>query len=251
MGTEEKEKIENAPDPAEHSRFFRWLDNYWYHYKWHTIIALFAIVTLAICLAQCSSRETYDLTVTFAGPRILNPTEQDGIGSALETAMPEDFDGNGVKVVQLVTYGLYSEEELFRAYSSESADGTRVTDDLAYSTARKQNIDEGNAFSTFVKTGECAVWLVSPYVYEQYGLSALAVPLAETFGNAIPEGAADDYAVRLKDTAFYTAYGAVRELPEDTLILLTRPVVYGKVSKKAVYARYEAMYRALLLFDGE
>ena len=27
-----REPIENAPDPAQKSRFFRWLDNYWYHF---------------------------------------------------------------------------------------------------------------------------------------------------------------------------------------------------------------------------
>ena len=241
----------NAPDPAERSRFLRWLENYWYHYKWHTIIALFFVFTFVVILVQCSSRETYDLTVTYAGPRILNTVEQDGFGSALEAVLPADYDGNGNKAVQLVTYGVYSEEELFLAYSSEGPDGTRVTDDFDYSNARKQNVDESTAFSTFVKTGESAILFVSPYVYEAYGLSTLAVPLAETFGSEIPEGAADDYAVRLKDTGFYAAYATVRELPDDTLILLMRRIVYGKTAKKAVYGQYEQTYRALLSYRPE
>lgn len=244
-----REPIENAPDPAQKSRFFRWLDNYWYHYKWHTIIAAFILVTIVVCFAQCSSRESYDMTVTFAGGKILNRTEQEGFGAALEAVMPADYDGNGTKMVQLVTYGIYTEEELKALYSAVDAEGKRIVDDMAYASARKQNQDDISAFSTFVKTGECAVWFVSPYAYEQFNLAALAVPLAETFGSDLPEGAADDYAVRLKDTAFYRTYEAVRQLPEDTLIILTQPLVYGKTAKKANYADYREMYLAILRFQ--
>lgn len=241
------EKTE-APEIAEQSRFLRWLDNVWYHYKWYIIIGTFAVVTLVICLVQCSSRESHDMTITYAGPT-LNDTEQGGFSAALEVALPEDFDGNGTKSIQLVTYGIYTEEELIAMYSRENSEGVRMLDNFNYGNAKKQNTDEGTAFSTFVRTGECAVWFVSPYVYEQYGMETLATPLSDIFGNKLPEGAANDYAVRLGDTAFYRAYAAVRELPADTLIVLTQPYIYGKVSKDAFYENCRDMYIAIVNFE--
>ncbi|MBO4308831.1 MAG: hypothetical protein J5885_03275 [Clostridia bacterium] len=246
-----RDEKKEAPEFAEQSRFLRWLDNVWYHYKWHIIIGIFAIVTLIVCLSQCSSRESYDLVITYAGGKTLNGTEQEGLSAALEVALPEDFDGNGTKAVQLVTYGIYTEEELTAMYSYENSEGNRVLDNLNYSNAKKQSIDEGNAFSTFIKTGECAVWFVSPYVYELYHMETIAAPLSEIFGSDLPEGAVNDYAVRLGDTAFYRSYAAVRELPADTYIVLTRQLVYGKVAKDAFYENCRDTYVAIVKFRAE
>ena len=245
-----QDEKKEAPDLAEQSRFLRWLDNIWYHYKWFIIVGVFAIVTLAVCLAQCSKRETHDVTITYAGGRTLNGIEQEGFSAALGVALPEDFDGNGTKSVQLVTYGIYTEEELIAMYSQENSEGVRVVDQFAYSNAKKQSVDEGSAFSTFVRTGECAIWFVSPYVYEQYGMETLAAPLSDIFGTDLPEGAVNDYAVRLGDTAFYRVYAAVRELPADTLIVLTQPIVYGKVAKDDYYEICRDTYVAIVKFRG-
>ena len=43
------------------NRFLKWLDNYWYHYKWRTIVILFFAVLLIVCVVQCSTVEKYDL----------------------------------------------------------------------------------------------------------------------------------------------------------------------------------------------
>ena len=202
---------------------------------------------MAVCLAQCSSRQKYDVNITFAGAKILNNTEQEGLCSALEAVMPADFDGNGAKAVQLVTYGIFAEEELLQLYSSVNSEGVRVVDQFAYGNARKQSVDEGTSFSTYVKTGECAVWFVSPYVYETYNLSLLAAPLADVFGSQ-PESAADEFTVRLGDTAFYRYYSVVRVLPEDTLILLTQPYIYGKTHNENTYADFREMFKAIVEF---
>ena len=186
------------------------------------------------------------MTVAFAGNASLNASEQDGICAALEAIINRDE----TQAVQLVTYGIYTEEELLGMYSQENAEGNRMIDDFAYGNAKKQNIDEGNAFSTFLKTGECAVWFISPYVYEQYGVETLAVPLAEIYGDAIPDSAANAYAVRLGDTAFYQTYAALRELPADTLVILTRPYVFGSVSKDAYYENCRQMFLSIVSFQS-
>ena len=44
----------------------KWLDNFWYHYKWPTIIAAFFIAVFAICIAQAVTRSEYDMYVRYA-----------------------------------------------------------------------------------------------------------------------------------------------------------------------------------------
>ena len=91
----EEEKMENAPDPGKQSRFLRALDNFWYHYKWHTLIALFFAVVLIVCLVQCVSREKTDLTVSFGGAATLSEAEQNALGAALEAVVGIDVDRKG------------------------------------------------------------------------------------------------------------------------------------------------------------
>ncbi len=242
-----KDQKQEAPEIKNQSAFLKWLDNLWYHYKWPIIVGAFILFTLVVCLVQCSSREKYDLNITFAGAKILNNTEQDGLRASLESVIPSDFDGDGKRTAQLVTYGIFTEDDLKQLYTAVNSEGDAVVDHFAYNNARKQSIDEGNAFATFVKTGECAVWFVSPYVYETYHMSQISTPLQEVFG-MVPDSAADEYAVRLSETDFYQYYSAARVLPENTLVLLTRNYVYGKTSDEDSYVFYTEMFRAIINF---
>ncbi len=247
----EKNQMPEAPDPVSHSRFFRWFDNIWYHYKWHIIIGAFAVFALVVCLVQCSSRQTYDLSITYAGNRSLNQTEQDGLNAALDAILPEDFDGNGTKSVQLISYAIYTDEEILKMYSAENSEGIRIVDQMAYGNAMNQNGDERTAFSTHILTGESAVWFVSPNVFDTHALASRVVPLAEIFGDNLPQGATGEYAVRLGDTAFYKTYQVVSDvLPEDTLILLARQTITGRVSKSTNYENCKSTYLAIVNFHG-
>ena len=53
--------------PSRAKRFRIWLDNYIYHYKWHTIIALFLVFTITVCSVQMCDKESYDVYVVYAG----------------------------------------------------------------------------------------------------------------------------------------------------------------------------------------
>lgn len=244
-----KEKLPDAPDPAEQSRFLRWAENIWYHYKWHILITAFFLFTLAVCLAQCSSREKYDLNVCFAGGAALDRQEQDGLAAVLEAILPEDYDGDGTRSVALVTYPIYSEEQLREMYSFVGEDGEKhFSEELA--NARAQNADEISLFSSYSMTGECVVWFVSPYLFDQCNLSHIAVPLTDVFGT-LPGSAANEYAIRLSGTEFYRYYAAVRSMPEDTLIVLTHPFdLLGQGSKETVYQNGRELFRTIVMFSA-
>ncbi len=71
-----------------------WWPYFWMYYKWITIGIATAVVVIAVTVAQCATREKYDLTVTYAG---LGMFSQDSLAE-LEKVIEEkaeDADGNG------------------------------------------------------------------------------------------------------------------------------------------------------------
>ena len=247
------DKIENAPDPAGRSRFFRWLENVWYHYKWHIIIGAFFLLVLIVALVQCNSKEQTDLTVTFGGGAALTEAEQKALCAALEAVMPDDFDGNGSKKVELKANAIYTDAELRAMYSFfDEETQTEMVDLATYQGAAHYNSERFQNLNTYLMTGECAIWLVSPYVYEQANLEALAMPLEDLSDllEGVTYTAYDGYAVRLADTGFYKTYRAVQVLPEDTLIVMIR-IAVGQTAKDSTFEQCKQTYRAILQFRSE
>ena len=60
------------------SPFFKKVENFFYHYKWHTIVALFLIVTITICSVQMCSKDSYDVYVMYAGNRDIKSMKNEG-----------------------------------------------------------------------------------------------------------------------------------------------------------------------------
>ena len=52
--------IEGVGEVATPSTFKEKLQNFIYHYKWHTVVALFLVVTIIICSLQFCTKEEYD-----------------------------------------------------------------------------------------------------------------------------------------------------------------------------------------------
>ena len=242
MGTELRGNKEIGGEIVVQSRFAKWWDNYWYHYKWHTIVVAFFLFVGLVCFWQCSSSVSGDLTFTYCGNYTLTQEERLKINDVFEAISPKKEDGNRLTIA-LNDFSVYDEEELKSRYTDE--EGKLVA--VAYNNAKKVNTDHLSTFGTYVMTGESALWLVSEYVFEQRNLDEVAVPLSELF-ETIPESAVNDYALRLGDTELYQYYDALKVLPEDTLIVLPRKYVWGESSNEDSYADFRAMYYAIVNF---
>ena len=226
------------------NKFLRWLDNYWYHYKWPTLVVAFFLFVGIVCFAQCSAREQGDVTVTFAGGYTVTAEEHAKILDVFNAIAPQKADGKGQVSVLLSAYSIYTEEELKKAYTDEEGD----LDVYSYNNAKQVSKDHLNTFGTYVMTGESAVWLVSEYVYEVQNLKKIAVPLSELY-ETLPASAYDGYAIRLADTALYQYYDVLKILPEDTLIVMPHSMVWGESSDGDAYAEFLNMYRAIVEFQ--
>ena len=81
-------------------------------------------------------------------------------------------------------------------------------------------------------------------------MESLAMPLKDIFGEDLPEGAYGECAIRLGDTELYRYYDAMKTMPADTLIVLTRGWVVGSSSDENIYSDYMTLYRAIALFEA-
>lgn len=84
------------------------IENYWYHYKWHTIIAVFFIVTFIVCLVQCSLKEKPDDCALL----YINQNLTDNAANELSVLLGEyigDYNDNG-EVLYRVNNVSYSKE---------------------------------------------------------------------------------------------------------------------------------------------
>ena len=226
------------------NRFLRWLDNFWYHYKWHVIIIAFFVFVGAVSFTQCTQREEGDVTLVFAGSTTLNAEQHKNVVDVFNAVAPKDKDEKQLTTL-LTQYSVYTEEEMKKACTNE--DGTFSPS--AFASFKQVTQDHLKTFGTYVMTGESGIWLVSEYVYEVQNLKKLAKPLNELF-ESVPEGAFDDYAIRLADTEIYQYYDALKVLPEDTLIVMSQPLVMGQIADEAIYQEFLDTYYTIVNFKA-
>ena len=107
------------------------------------------------------------------------------------------------------------------------------------------NAQQLELFNDFMMTGECAVYLLSPYIYEYITPRGNLKKLSDVMGST-PDYAYDDYAVRLGDTAIYRETPALQLLSPDTLVCLTVPYAMGRSSSKTHYAQAMETFIAIV-----
>lgn len=238
---------EDAPAKPK-GKFALWLENFWYYYKFHTIVVLFVLFVVTVCFVQCATKETGDLTVTFAGSYAFQGDERQNFIDVLNAVAPEDEKSGDKLSVGLNSYSIYSEDELRALYTDIDEETGTSALNSGYYSAKQYNTEQLESFSTYIKTGESPVLFINSFVFEAQNISDIAMPLSDLYGETVPEAACSEYAIRLGDTDFYRYYAAVQVLPADTLVVLVKPFYMGATSNEEVYARYERLFRAIVDF---
>ncbi len=234
--------------------FLAKLDNYWYHYKWPTIIVAFLLIVVVICTVQMCTKETYDLNVVYAGSEYLTAEEKDGIKKALNACVTEDMNEGRKKALNVgfVYRNILSKEQIEAKEAEIKAEkekaelsGTTPSTDVRM-LDRSFYTTEYNTYNNYIQTGESSILLIEKWEYENLVKYERLVPLSEALG-AKPEGAYSDYAVRLGDTELYSRFDVMKKLPADTLICILKPVLAGgRNSKEENYALDKQMFSAMV-----
>ena len=246
----DSDKLE-AGDIVAASPALRWLDNFWYHHKWTVIIVAFFVAVAVVGIVQMVNRPQYDTSVCLASPYKMNKEERAELEKLMTRICPEDFNGNGEKLINIVEYQIYSEEE----FESEAERYEAMTDEEGnpdqFQINRKFNSDEYKNFSNFTMTGETSVYILSPYLYGILRDADRLKPLSEVYTDGtLPAGAlSDGFGIALKDTDFYKYNPAAQVYPENAILCLHKPTLAGRSKNEARYAEDVAFFKAIADFE--
>lgn len=239
LKNKDKEYTEGISIPK--GKFLKWLDNYWYHYKWVTIGVAFFLTVFIVCTVQMCSKAQDDLIVVYAGRNALSQEEQHNVCKVLEAVAPRDFDGNGDTVISLNAYSILSAEQIEEQRAQTDEEGRPLYIDNSY------NSSQFSIYNDYIMTGSSSVLLLDPWLYETLAAGGRLKSLEDALGY-VPESAYSEYAIRLGDTELYKTYSVMRSLPEDTVICLLQPYIRGSSSKEEYYTRELEMFEALVTY---
>ena len=253
---------ENKNTPTEDAEapkqsFGKWLDNFWYHYKWHTIAVIFVLVVAIVCTVQLVNREEYDAVIAYAGSKDVSKKSENGDVAEIITIQTslkdivEDVDENGEVSLSLETFFWLSAEEI-TALEKELADKKEeegVVEEINYAllTSNRNTVD------SLILSSEYFLWFVSDDLYEYVQgasndsrfVDLAAMPDADSTAEFYGE---DTCAVYLKSTEFYKMPG-ICDLPEDTLVVVRRLGIGANKSTKRAYETALDMAKEIINYD--
>ena len=239
-----------AKKEKPHGKFYRWIDNFWYHHKWKTVICLFLAVVLVVCTVQMCTRDPQgDMTVIISGPYNLMVSENgvNDIAKCLAGVLPEDYDGNGIRQADISTYSCYSEAQIKALAENKDEYGAAapITINTQANSANYRNL------ITYIQTGDASVMLLDPWLVEELknSLKPLNTVLESVPTHAVSveiDGQLVPVGISLGNTAIYRENEVLQVLPPETIVCLAAPMMGGNSAKADIYARSVAFYKALV-----
>ena len=223
-----------------------WFENYWYHYKWATIITAFFVIIGIIMIGQVVTKENADVNILYAGPQWFLGSEIRGIENAFVQTMTEDYNGDGKKVVVLKDITLLTDGQIDYKLESALAEGI---DDLVINRVENQKMR--GSLTTEIMAGESIICLLDPYWFDFIKAESGFMTLQDILGYK-PENAFDDYGIYLKDTEFGKFFTIFELLPDDTVLCVRRMTVLsvfkGAKKEEERYAWHTQMFKDIINF---
>lgn len=193
------------------------IENYWYHYKWHTLITLFFVVVFTICTVQMCQRDSYDVYVMYAGAGELRRTSEGGDIPAYQKALSsiaryaDDYDENGSTSVSLAALFLPSDEDI----AAIKAQGKEVNYGLIY--------ENSGILSDNMLHSDYYLCFLSEEIFLQY--CAKEVEVFDNIGAyTATDGEyeyANEYGIYLSSLDIYNRDG-IKDLPENTVVCIRK-----------------------------
>ena len=235
-GNEEEEELE----------IDRW-GNFWYHHKWKVLMtAVFGLI-IGVAVVQFAGQQNPDVRVLYGGPLYITPNENQMFCDAVESLCP-DFNDDGKTYVQLNDMVFMTENQL----NEMIARAEENDEDIAYDRLSNAQVQERFTYEIF--GGEAAICILAEEQYTDVCVSGGFLPLAELFGeDNIPEGAVDEYGVRLAETKFWKFYGTKEMFPADAVIALRRvstmSALTGKSKAEKLHANSAEVFKKIMEYE--
>ena len=202
------------------TKLYKWLDNFWYHYKWIFLVVLLFTVFIIVSIIQMLGREDIDMYVMYAGPEVITVQNATYIEKAFEGVTPEDLTGDGEVTVSLRDLAILSKEEMEeRNKAAEEKEGQ--TDGVANAIIVSHMSQNLQTFNQEILGGDSVICLLSPYTYSIVREADGFMPISDILGYT-PDGLYDECGIYLSETEFGRFNEGLYTLPEDTILCIRR-----------------------------
>ena len=208
-----KEKYERESyDTTVTGGFSKKAENFWYHYKWHTIAAIFIVIVVTVCTMQMCSRTDYDVHVLYAGGKSFGKTADSNEYATINDALrivSEDFDENGENSPLFQSFLFPTDKEDIAKYADLGMEALIENDKKSFVTA-------------MTGSKEYYLCFLSPEIFAMYDIMLKS---GDTPLIALNEYAHADQltesgrGIKLAETDFYKLPG-ISNLPDDTIICI-------------------------------
>ena len=222
----ERDKLEGGELRVSHGKVWRWFDNFWYHYKWQTIIAAVGLFAVLFCTLTMCRRKEPDFYFYYAGQGEFSGDEQRAIVSSLSKAAGEDGRDAEVSVTFLF---LMTNDQIKRFGEEHAGDGLSVNGG--------QIGQNRELLSNEIMTGNALIMFFDPEVLAETQASSDAfLPIRSYAPADTPEEAfSGEYGIDLRYTVF-AADPAFAAFPEGTVV-----AIRNGISALALFQREEAL----------
>ncbi len=248
---ENREKIEG--EVKLKSPFLTKFENFWYHYKWHSIVALFLVFVITISSVQMCTKTTYDTYILYAGNYEIKHTSSGGSNPYLDMVsslkrVGEDFDKDGNVNISLLNLYVLNEDEMNEALEGADADVT-INQSLV--------MEDTETLSTTLLYGEHYICFLSERLFlenEAKYEGLLFAPISKY----TTEGAEYEYVsergIYLRSLDLYKL-PEISKLPSDTVVCIRQlsevSSFFGKKDNEEYFRRAEIVLENILSFTQE
>lgn len=214
---------------------WKWLDNFWYHNKWKTIVISFFVIVFIIGFVQCMKKTDADVSILYVGPEVVTGEEYDAMEKSLESRLDIDYNDDGKITVQFTDRVYLSDAQLKEKEEAAAAEGEALYYDK---TAMKNSLDQARQW---ILSGAMLIAVMDYEVYKTFESqkAKLFVPLSE-YLDEVPECAYDEYSLKLKEVPYVQFSGAFDTISKDTVIVLIKPTWTSTLGKDEMAERYRA-----------
>ncbi len=239
-------------EPKQKGKIALWLENFWYHYKIHTIAAVFTVLVIVIVAVQFTSRSSYDIHIMYAGGKAMTHTASgdDDYSKVLASLkrVTLDYDENGELQPNLHNLYIPSADEMEKLREEGRADMLTPTIQ-----------SDQKSLQTNMMLSDHYICLFSEELFREYDKNQndsdtdTMYPFADirayVGGNkADSYEYASDRGIYLRSTDFYKLPG-ISSLPEDTVLCIRiRSTVYSSKENIDYYKSCEEVMRNILSY---
>ena len=244
------ENNQNIPvNPKFNVKISPKLENFWYHYKWHTIVGIFIAVVAVILITQLFTKTEYDVNIVYAGEKAIATTSLSGDGvtelstitRAIETAA-EDYNNDGIVRFNLHNLCIMSSDEYKEAVKD-------VTDSLQKTKLESEIQTNRQTLRDLMYSGYF-LYLFSEDIFREYdgeGDAQLFADINSYTKNSGEYTYASDRGIYLSSLEIYKTTD-LSLLPPDTVVCIRLPGVFDSTGAGSKYEISERLLRSILAY---